>query len=117
MGAAGNGWEKSPVGSGTALRLGLRIIPRASRDGWGGWRNGRLVVRLTAPPQDGKANARLIRFLADEFVAPPGAIHIERGATSREKTVRIDGPKRLPPVLDEAPEGSLTSLAADGRQS
>ena len=82
-----------------AVRLELRVIPRASREGWGGWRGERLVVHLTVPPADGKANARLTKFLAGEFGTSVGAVTIERGARSREKTVRIDAPKRIPEPL------------------
>ena len=81
------------------IRLDLRVIPRASREGWGGWRGERLVVHLTAPPADGKANARLKKFLAAEFGTSAGAVTIERGEHSREKTVRIEAPKRVPEPL------------------
>jgi len=81
------------------LCLQLRVIPRAGREGWGGWRGERLVVRLTAAPTDGKANARLKQFLAAEFGTAVSAVTIERGEHSREKTVRIDAPGRIPAQL------------------
>ena len=81
------------------VRLLLRVIPRASREGWGGWRGERLVVHLTAAPTDGKANARLKRFLAAEFGTSQSAITIERGERSREKTVRIDAPAKIPDAI------------------
>lgn len=61
---------------------------------------------MIAPPADGKANAELVRFLAAEFAVPLQAVTIERGTTSRDKTVRIDEPNRLPEGvarLDDAP--------------
>ncbi|MEJ2089058.1 MAG: DUF167 domain-containing protein [Gammaproteobacteria bacterium] len=79
-----------------AWRAKIRVIPRAKRLGWGGHRGDRLVVRLTAPPADGKANAELRRFLADEFGVPLSAVTIEQGAASRDKTVCVAGPTRLP---------------------
>ena len=85
-----------------SVRLELRVIPRASREGWGSHRGDRIVVRLTAAPTDGRANARLIRFLAREFGTPQSAVVIERGETSREKTVIIQAPSRYPAVLDPA---------------
>ena len=78
------------------VRLLLRVIPRASREGW---RGERLVVHLTAAPTDGKANARLKRFLAAEFGTSQSAITIERGERSREKTVRIDAPAKIPDAI------------------
>lgn len=88
-----------------AIRLDLRVIPRASREGWGGWRGERLVVHLTVPPADGKANARLKKFLAIEFGTSASAVTIERGERSREKTVRIDAPRQLPELLRTTPGG------------
>jgi uncharacterized protein YggU (UPF0235/DUF167 family) len=37
----------------------VRVIPRARHDEIGGERGGLLVIRLTAPPVDGAANAAL----------------------------------------------------------
>jgi len=56
----------------------------------------RLVIRLAAPPVDGKANAELLRFLAAAFGVPLRQVHLVRGATSRQKSVRIDAPTRRP---------------------
>jgi len=84
-----------------SLEILLRVIPRASREGWGDWRGERLVVHLTAAPTDGKANARLKKFLAAEFGTSVSAVTIERGERSREKTVRIDSPRRIPEPLAE----------------
>ena len=52
---------------------------------------GALVVRLTAPPVDGEANAALTRFLGRSLGVAPSSIAIARGASGREKVVRIDG--------------------------
>ena len=42
----------------------VRVIPRARRDEVGGERAGRLLVRTTAAPTDGKANAAVCRLVA-----------------------------------------------------
>ncbi|MGE0625163.1 MAG: DUF167 domain-containing protein [Pseudomonadales bacterium] len=88
------------------LRLLLRVIPRASREGWGGRRGERLVVHLTVAPTDGKANARLKKFLAAEFGTSASAVTIERGEHSREKTVRIDSPRRVPEPFRQEEDAS-----------
>lgn len=49
------------------------------------------MVRLTAPPVDGEANAALTRFLGRSLGVAPSSIAIARGASGREKVVRIDG--------------------------
>jgi uncharacterized protein (TIGR00251 family) len=71
--------------------LKVRVQPRSAADGLGGVRAGALVVRLTAPPVDGKANAALARYLGRALRVPPTAIEVVRGATGRDKLVRIEG--------------------------
>ena len=65
--------------------------PRAARDGVAGLHGGRLRVDLKAPPVDGKANAALARYLGRALSVPPTAIEVVRGATGRDKLVRIEG--------------------------
>lgn len=69
----------------------MRVQPRASRDSFGGERNGALVVRLTAPPLDGEANAALVRLLARKLRIAPTSIRILRGEAARDKLLRIEG--------------------------
>ena len=82
---------------GDALILLVRVQPRASRDEIGTMQAGRLKVRITAPPVDGKANDHLIRFLAREFGVPPSRVELLGGASGREKRLRIRSPARIPP--------------------
>jgi len=77
------------VAGGVTLRV--RVSPRASRDGLGGERQGSLVVRLTAPPVEGRANAALARLLGRKLGVPPSRVSLVRGATGRDKLVRIKG--------------------------
>ncbi len=50
----------------------------------GSWR-----VSVSAPAEDGKANAAVIDALAKEFDVPKGAVKIVRGMTGRQKEVEI----------------------------
>ncbi|MFO1430612.1 MAG: DUF167 family protein [Candidatus Competibacteraceae bacterium] len=81
---------------GTDLVLQVRVQPRAGRDEITGVQAGRLRVRLTAPPVDGKANLHLCRFLADAFAVPPSRVSLIAGATRRDKRLRINTPRHLP---------------------
>lgn len=73
------------------VTLRVRVQPRASRDELSGERAGALVVRLTAAPAGGEANAALVRFLARRLGRPPSAFRLVRGAGSRDKVLRLDG--------------------------
>ena len=53
--------------------------------------DGTLKVRVAAPPERGKANVELARFLSAEFAVPTSAIEIIAGATSHNKQVRVTG--------------------------
>ena len=46
---------------------------------------------VTAPSEDGKANSAVIDLLAREWRLPKSAFEIVRGATQRDKVVRISG--------------------------
>ena len=76
--------------------LAVRLTPKSARDDIGGidhLADGRTVlkVRVRAVPQDGEANAALIRLLAKALRIPPSAVRIEAGASGRLKTLRLYG--------------------------
>ncbi len=71
--------------------LHIRIQPRSSREGIDGWRDGRLLVRVSAPPIDGAANDRLVRVLAHALGVPKTHVSLLRGPKSRDKEVLIRG--------------------------
>ncbi|MBS1870928.1 MAG: DUF167 domain-containing protein [Actinobacteria bacterium] len=73
------------------MELDVRVIPRAARDELAGMRDGRLLVRVTAPPLEGRANAAVCALLAKAAGVPKGAVAVVRGEGSRDKRVRIGG--------------------------
>ena len=79
--------QQTPSG----VDIDVRVVPRAGRSGLGGERDGRLVVRLAAPPVDGAANDALIELLATLCERPKRAVRIVSGERSRSKRVSIDG--------------------------
>jgi uncharacterized protein (TIGR00251 family) len=56
-----------------------------------GERNGALVVRLTAPPVEGQANAALVRFLARHLGVAPSVVSVAQGAKTRDKVLLVAG--------------------------
>jgi uncharacterized protein (TIGR00251 family) len=75
-----------------SLILNIRVIPRASKDSIQGLMGNSLKVRIQAPPVGGKANARLIRFLAKQWKMPRAGIELLSGGTARNKRIRIIHP-------------------------
>ncbi|MFZ3204399.1 MAG: DUF167 domain-containing protein [Pseudomonas sp.] len=85
---------------GEDLILECHLQPKASCDEFAGLHGERLKIRLTAPPVDGKANAKLLAFLADAFAVSKSQVSLESGQQSRQKRVRIKQPRQLPAVLE-----------------
>ncbi len=72
-------------------RLDVRVQPRARRDEVAGERAGRVVIRVTAPPADGRANAAVCKLVAEAVGVPPSAVTVVRGHTARDKTLDVAG--------------------------
>jgi uncharacterized protein (TIGR00251 family) len=74
-----------------AVFLDVRVIPRASRPGLAGTRDGALLVRLSAAPVEGAANAELIQVLAKALDVPKRQVSIVAGERGRLKRVKVEG--------------------------
>lgn len=74
--------------------LRVRVIPKAHRNAVVGVEEGALVVRLTAPPVDGKANEALLDYLASVLNARPKQVRLQSGDRSRHKVLLITGVER-----------------------
>jgi len=71
--------------------IAVRLQPRARRDEVVGERGGAVVIRVTAPPVDGRANDALCRLIAKAAGVPPSRVSVVRGHTARDKVVRVEG--------------------------
>jgi uncharacterized protein (TIGR00251 family) len=77
------------------MRVHVRVSPGAARTEVGG-RYGEddppvLLVRVTAPATDGRANQAVVEALAEAFGVRRRAVALITGAGSRRKTVEVDG--------------------------
>lgn len=72
-------------------RLTLRVSPGAARAAVVGRHGAAWKLRVAAPPEQGKANAAVVRLLADVLDVPPGDVAIVSGHGSRDKTVALTG--------------------------
>lgn len=109
-------WRRVPGG----VRITLRVAPGAARNraalvalpGTGG-RAGdqdRLIIKvhITAPPNDGQANAAVIKFLAKAWRLPRRDISLVHGATARTKVLEITADPDLVSARLQAWLGTLS---------
>ena len=75
--------------NGERVSFSIRVTPRASANAVGGARDGALLVRVTAPPVEGKANDAVVEVLAEALDVPRGEVRLEQGAATRTKRVSV----------------------------
>jgi hypothetical protein len=73
------------------VRLAVHVTPKASRPGIAGWRDAELSVRVSAPPEGGKANADVCATVAKALGVPKSRVSVVRGQGSRHKELEIEG--------------------------
>jgi uncharacterized protein (TIGR00251 family) len=76
---------------GSTVRVSVHVQPRATRSEIVGLHGAALKVRLQAPPVDGAANEALVTLLAERLGVARRAVRVVAGASSRAKTVEVDG--------------------------
>ena len=74
----------------SGVTVDLRVQPRARRAGLA-MAGDTLKAAVTAPPEDGKANAALIALIAKTAGRPASSVRIVSGHTARTKILEIDG--------------------------
>lgn len=74
-----------------ALVLHVRVQPNSSREGIAGIKNDALLIRLNAPPVEGRANEALVRFLSKRLGVPKSRLSIMQGEKGRNKLVAVQG--------------------------
>jgi len=72
------------------IHVTVRVVPRASKPGIAGVRDGALLVRLQSPPVNGAANAELIELIAKAFGAAKRDVSMESGEHSKLKRIAIE---------------------------
>jgi uncharacterized protein (TIGR00251 family) len=72
-------------------RLNVKVVPGSSRDQIVGWLGDALKIKVTAPPEKGRANEAVIGLLADHLGIGADAVEIESGHSSPSKIVAING--------------------------
>jgi uncharacterized protein (TIGR00251 family) len=76
---------------GGALLVGVRVMPSAACTEIRGVYGDRLKVAVNAPPEAGKANARLVQALAEWFHMRVDEVTVQSGHGGRDKVVAFSG--------------------------
>ena len=79
---------------GEPARIVTRVQPNASQNQLVGFKGGVLYLRIAAPPTKGKANQELVKFLSHILGVTKSSLTIEKGMTSKTKTIAIKGLKQ-----------------------
>jgi uncharacterized protein (TIGR00251 family) len=77
--------------SAASFKLSVKVVPGSSRSGIAGWLGDTLRVRVTAPPERGKANAAVESLLQEVLGLSSGGARIVSGGSSPRKMVEIIG--------------------------
>ena len=72
-------------------RLLVKVVPGASTSNIAGWLGQELKVRVSAPPEQGKANQKVVDVLAKYLGLPAKQVKIIKGHTSAHKIVEFQG--------------------------
>lgn len=98
-----------------AVRIRVRLTPKSSRDEISGVEETSegpaLKARVRAVPEDGKANAALIRLVSDWLDVPKSTIALAAGAKSRCKMLIVSGAEAM------LAERLATRIAGTGRKA
>ena len=73
------------------MKLKVRVIPNAKKSEFSGCRGGEWVLRLNAPPVDGKANKAALEFIANSLGIARSGVCLISGEKGRHKIFEIVG--------------------------
>jgi len=79
------------VSRGEPVDIRVKAIPGASRDAVAGMLGDRVKVRVSAPPEGGRANKAIEGLIARELGVRPSQVSVVAGTSHAEKTVRVTG--------------------------
>ena len=72
-------------------RLRLRVAPGATKSAVVGRHGAAWKLRVTGAPERGKANADVLRLLAETLEVPERSLSLVSGHASRDKVVELEG--------------------------
>ncbi len=73
-----------------AVLIRVKAVPGAKREQIAGVLGDRLKIKVSAPPEGGKANAAICALIARTLGVKAGAVSVVSGMTNPEKIVRVE---------------------------
>ena len=92
-----------PCVEGRRTRLRLRVVPGAGSAGVVGRHGDGWKVRVTAPPERGRANAAVVELVAATLALPRASVSLVSGHGGRDKILALAG------ISETELEGRLAS--------
>jgi uncharacterized protein (TIGR00251 family) len=77
--------------SASGVQFQVKAVPGSSRDRIVGVHGAALKITVTAPPERGQANARIVALLAEALGVAESAIVLVAGSANAHKQVRVRG--------------------------
>ncbi|MBN1844074.1 MAG: DUF167 domain-containing protein [Sedimentisphaerales bacterium] len=72
------------------VRFTVKVVPGSSRTGIGGILGSALKIQVAVPPEKGRANQELVRFLAQLLDMPKSAVSVVSGHRRPLKEIQVD---------------------------
>lgn len=69
--------------------LSIRLTPNSSKDDFAGYCDEYVKIKVSAPPNENKANKKLLAFLSDTFNLSKSSVELISGDKSRLKRVLL----------------------------
>jgi uncharacterized protein (TIGR00251 family) len=73
------------------VRFAVKAVPGAKRDEIAGKLGDRIKVRVSAPPEDGKANKAICALIAGALGVRDRSVRVVSGHARAEKVIEVDG--------------------------
>ena len=73
------------------VRLVIRVVPKSQKERLECNAGQELVLRVNAPPVDGRANERVLALIGSKLQVSQRSLSLVRGETSRVKEIAIEG--------------------------
>ncbi len=72
------------------MKINVKVKPNAKQNQIKKLGENSYEIRVTVPPEKGKANKKVIEILSKEIGVPKSKIKLIRGETSREKVFEVE---------------------------